>query len=111
MDSNFIVIRVRFSQKQKIIHFQKNMIIFQSKASTIGKGRLYSLLANFDISPTKADIFSETHVHFSGKHLGFKKNVIIFQSKASSEKRKTVLTSNYTLTYHKQRLIFAEKDM
>ena len=91
------------------------MTIFQSKASTVGKGRLVSLLANFHISPTKADIFSETHVHFSGKHimkyLRFQKNVIIFQSKASPEKSKTVLTSNYTLTYHKQRLIFAEKDM
>ena len=39
------------------------------------------------------------------------KSVFIFKSKASPEKRKTVLTSNYTLTYQKQRRIFAEKDM
>ena len=38
------------------------------------------------------------------------KNVIIFQSKATTEKRKTILTSNYPLTYYKQQLIFAEKD-
>ena len=36
--------------------------------------------------------------------------MFIFQCKDSTEKTKTVLTSNYTLTYHK-RLIFAEKDM
>ena len=81
---------MRFSQEQKFIHFQKNVIIFQSIASTVGKGRLFSLLANFHISPTKADIFRETHVHFSGKHLmnylRFQMNVIIFQEKASPEK-------------------------
>ena len=106
---------MHFSKKQKFIYFQKNEIIFQSKASTVGKGRLFSLLANFDISPTKADIFRETHVHFSGKHLMkylcFQKTLIIFQIKASPEKRKTVLTTNYTLKYHKKRFILAEKDM
>ena len=37
--------------------------------------------------------------------------VIIFQSKAATEKRKTVLISNYTLTYLQQQHMISEKHM
>ena len=78
----------------EIIHFQKNEIIFQSKAST-EKWKTVLILTILEISQTMASNFRETHVHFSQKHfmkyLCFQKTVIFFQSKASTEKRNTVL--------------------
>ena len=69
------------------------------------KGRVFSLLTNFDISYTTAYFCREKHVHFSLEHfmkfLCFQKNTIIFQSKASTEKRNSVLCFGKSLTYHK----------
>ena len=81
----------------EIIHFQKNEIIFQSKAST-EKMNTVLILTILDISQTIASKIRVTHVRFSQKYfmklLSFQKNEFFFLSKSSTEKRKTVLTSS-----------------
>ena len=80
-----------------------------------GKGTLFSLLTIIWHILNKVFTFlSNTCVLRTKsffKFLPFQKNVIIFKCKASTDKRKTVLTSNYSLTYPKQLLLISEKEM
>ena len=98
----------------KILCFQMNMIICQSKASTEKRNTVFTITILWHIANNNFPFQSNTCAFLTKAFhelLSFQKNLIIFQSKASTEKIKTVLTSSYTLTYAQQRLIFAEKVM
>ena len=95
MAYHFTETHVHFSLKHflKFLSFEKNVIIFQYKASTEQRNPCAFITKAFHEIPL----------------LSMK--MIIFQRKDSPEKRNTVLSLVKSLTYPIKRVIYSEKDM
>ena len=121
MSSHFRETHVPFSQKHcmKFYCFQKNVIIFQSKASTETRITVLAFFKSVTY-PIKRLIYSEKGRCISPKIISWnsylQKNMIIFQSKFTTQTRNTVLIrtilwhiTNHVFSFQRNTCVFLTK--